>query len=164
MHKSSNILFLILGQWNSDLFDQKNIFFPLCYVMRSQQNKYTHSRSYSCLLCSIQTERLITSWIYEWILGLSSDRKDFAKKWYEKGKVIINDTFSSPAFELHDYYSCLACLFTFISTADLAWHTSYHPTTRNSGNDFGRFPVSFFEGRISYIWAACNYPTRNANS
>ena len=95
--------------------------------MRSQQNKYTHSRSYSCLLCSIQTERLITSWIYEWILGLSSDRKDFAKKWYEKGKVIINDTFSSPAFALHDYYSCLAWLFTVISTADLTWHTTLPP-------------------------------------
>ena len=34
---------------------------------------------------------------------------------------------------------------------------------RDSGNDFGRFSVSFFEGRISYIRAACNYPTRNAN-
>ena len=34
---------------------------------------------------------------------------------------------------------------------------------RDSGNDFGRFSVSFFEGRISYIRASCNYPTRNAN-
>ena len=34
---------------------------------------------------------------------------------------------------------------------------------RDSGNDFGRFSVSFFEGRISYIWAACKYPTRNVN-
>ena len=34
---------------------------------------------------------------------------------------------------------------------------------RDSGNDFGHFSVSFFEGRISYIRAACNYPTRNAN-
>ena len=34
---------------------------------------------------------------------------------------------------------------------------------RDIGNDFGRFSVSFFEGRISYIRAACNYPTSNAN-
>ena len=38
-----------------------------------------------------------------------------------------------------------------------------HILGRHSGNDFGRFSVSFFEGRISYIRAACNYPTRNAN-
>ena len=28
----------------------------------------------------------------------------------------------------------------------------------------GRFSFSFFEGRISYIRASCNYPTRNAHS
>ena len=32
------------------------------------------------------------------------------------------------------------------------------PPARDSGNDFGRFSVSF-----SYIQVACNYPTRNAN-
>ena len=29
--------------------------------------------------------------------------------------------------------------------------------SRDSGNDFGRFSVSFFEGRISYIRAAYRY-------
>ena len=37
------------------------------------------------------------------------------------------------------------------------------PSGRDSGNNFGLFSVSFFEGRISYIRAACNYPTRNVN-
>ena len=41
--------------------------------------------------------------------------------------------------------------------------TQKAPESRGSGNDFGRFSVSFFEGRISYIRAACNYPIRNAN-
>ena len=35
--------------------------------------------------------------------------------------------------------------------------------TRENGNDIGCFSVSFLEGRISNIHAACNYPTRNAN-
>ena len=33
------------------------------------------------------------------------------------------------------------------------------PGGRGSGNHFGHFSISFFEGQISYIRAACNYPT-----
>ena len=35
--------------------------------------------------------------------------------------------------------------------------------SRDIGNNFGPFSVPFPEDRISYIRAACNYSTRNAN-
>ena len=38
------------------------------------------------------------------------------------------------------------------------------PESRGSGNNFGRFSVSFFEGCILYILAGCNYPTRERKS
>ena len=38
-----------------------------------------------------------------------------------------------------------------------------HFVVRDSGNNFGRFLVSFFEGWILYIWATFNYPMRIAN-
>ena len=53
-------------------------------------------------------------------------------------------------------------LWKFLST-QLASDVYFDQCSRDSGNDFGRFSVSFIEGRILNIWAACNYPTRNAN-
>ena len=37
------------------------------------------------------------------------------------------------------------------------------PAGRDSGNDFGRFSVPFFEGRISDICGACVYVTSFSN-
>ena len=56
----------------------------------------------------------------------------------------------------------LGGIFNF-SWGEILKSTQKAPESRGSGNDFGRFSISFFEGRISYIRAACNYPIRNAN-
>ena len=49
-----------------------------------------------------------------------------------------------------------------LNLVELQHPPTHPPQGRDSGNDFRLFSVSFFEGRISYIRAVCNYPTRNA--